>query len=57
LSGRPRCLAEPAWYSARHGNVPDQDTIEALAEEWLDVMLPGTEHAVSPRRVAAFRRT
>jgi hypothetical protein len=44
-----------AWYSPRHGDVPDQDAIEALAEEWLDVMLPGTEHAVSPRRVAAFR--
>ncbi|MGH3182828.1 MAG: hypothetical protein ACRDOE_13115, partial [Streptosporangiaceae bacterium] len=29
--------------------------VKALAEEWLDVMLPGTEHAVSPRRSAAFR--
>ena len=28
---------------------------EALAEEWLGSMLPGTEHAVSPRRSAAFR--
>jgi hypothetical protein len=25
-----------------------------LAEEWLGVMLPGTEYAVSPRRSAAF---
>jgi hypothetical protein len=43
-----------AWYSTRHGYVPDQDAVEALAEEWLGVMLPGTEHAVSPRRSAAF---
>ena len=44
-----------AWYSTRHGDVPDQDAVEALAEEWLGVMLPGTEHAVSPQRSAAFR--
>src|SRR6266571_4721482 len=44
-----------AWYSTRHGDVPDQDAVEALAEEWLGVMLPGTEYAVSPRRSAAFR--
>ena len=44
-----------AWYSTRHGDVPDQDAVQALAEEWLGVMLPGTEHAVSPRRSAAFR--
>ena len=44
-----------AWYSTRHGDVPDQGAVEALAEEWLGVMLPGTEYAVSPRRSAAFR--
>jgi hypothetical protein len=44
-----------AWYSTRHGDLPDQDAVEALAEEWLGVMLPGTEYAVSPRRSAAFR--
>ncbi len=43
-----------AWYATRHGDVPDQDAVEALAEEWLGVMLAGTEHAVSPRRSAAF---
>ena len=43
-----------AWYSTRHGYVPDQDAVQALAGEWLGVMLPGTEHAVSPRRSAAF---
>ena len=43
------------WYSMRHGDVPDQDAVEALAEEWLGVMLPGTEHAVSPQRSVAFR--
>src|SRR6266566_3529053 len=43
-----------AWYSTQHGDVPDQDAVEALAEEWLGVMLRGTEYAVSPRRSAAF---
>jgi hypothetical protein len=44
-----------AWYSRRHGDIPDQDAVEALAEEWLGIMLPGTEYAVSPRRSAGFR--
>ncbi len=44
-----------AWYSTRHGDVPDQDAVQALAEEWPGVMLPGTEHAVPPWRSAAFR--
>jgi hypothetical protein len=54
--GDPAAVQEAftAWYSTRHGDVPDQDAVEALAEEWLGVMLPGTEHAVSPRRSAAF---
>ena len=42
-------------YSTRHGDVADQDVVQALAEEWPGVMLPGTEHAVSPWRSAAFR--
>jgi hypothetical protein len=29
--------------------------VEALAEEWLEGMLPGTEHAVSPHRTKYFR--
>jgi hypothetical protein len=56
--GDPEAVQEAftAWYSTRHhGDVPDQDAVEAVAEEWLGVMLPGTEHAVSPRRSAAFR--
>ncbi|MGH3195880.1 MAG: hypothetical protein ACRDOH_09685 [Streptosporangiaceae bacterium] len=51
----PAQEAFTAWYSERRGEIPDQGAVEALAEEWLDVMLPGTEHAVSPRRSAAFR--
>lgn len=50
----PAQEAFTAWYSTRHGRIPDQDAVEALAEEWLGVMLPGTEHAVSPQRSAAF---
>jgi hypothetical protein len=29
---------------------------EALAGEWLEGMLPGTEHAVSPGRSSFYRR-
>ena len=44
------------WYSARHDDVPDEDVAAALADEWLGTMLPGTQHLVSPRRAAAFRK-
>jgi hypothetical protein len=47
----PTVEAFTAWYDARHGTKPDPDAVEALAEEWLDGCLPGTEHAVSPHRV------
>jgi hypothetical protein len=30
--------------------------VEALAEEWLEGMLPGTEHSVSPSRSESFRK-
>lgn len=38
------------WYSGRYGRVPGREAVEALAEEWLEGMLPGTEHSVSPHR-------
>jgi hypothetical protein len=47
----PMAEAFTAWYDARHGTKPDPDAVEALAEEWLDGCLPGTEHAASPHRV------
>src|SRR5260370_7798214 len=50
-------LADPftRWYSERHGDQPRRDVVEALAEEWLEGMLPGTEHSVSPSRSQSFR--
>jgi hypothetical protein len=50
-------MADPftRWYSERHGDQPSRDVVEALAEEWLEGMLPGTEHSVSPSRSKSFR--
>lgn len=50
-------MADPfaEWYSQRHGHQPDREAVEALAEEWLEGMLPGTEHSVSPHRSEHFR--
>jgi hypothetical protein len=39
------------WYTARHGQGPAADPTEALAAEWLEGALPGTEPVVSPRRL------
>jgi hypothetical protein len=50
-------MAEPfiVWFSERHGHGPSRDAVEALAWEWLEGMLPGTEHSVSPSRSESFR--
>ena len=50
-------MADPftRWYSERHGDQPSREVVEALAEEWLEGMLPGTEHSVSPSRSESFR--
>jgi hypothetical protein len=50
-------VADPfiEWYAERHGHQPGRDAVEALAEEWLEGMLPGTEHSVSPSRSESFR--
>jgi hypothetical protein len=50
----PMADAFTAWYSDRHGPLGDE-VAEALATEWLEGMLPGTEHAVSPRRSTYYR--
>ncbi|MCK2240633.1 MULTISPECIES: hypothetical protein [unclassified Crossiella] len=39
------------WHSRRHGVAPDEETVEALAEEWLEGTLPETAYRVSPRRI------
>jgi hypothetical protein len=50
-------MADPfaTWYAERHGHEPGREAVEALAEEWLEGMLPGTEHSVSPHRSEYFR--
>jgi len=53
----PLAEAFTAWYDARHGTKPDAAAVEALAEEWLDGCLPGTEHAASPHRVRFLLET
>lgn len=51
----PMAAPFTAWYAERHGHEPDGEAVEALAEEWLEGMLPGIEHAVSPHRSEFFR--
>jgi len=51
----PMAAGFTGWYSARHGHAPGRDAVEALAAEWLEGMLPGTEHAVSPHRSEFYR--
>lgn len=47
-----------SWYVRRHGGAePDAGGVEALTEELFDWLLPGTEHVVSPHRVAGLRHT
>jgi hypothetical protein len=50
-------MADPfaVWFAERHGHEPDREAVEALAWEWLEGMLPGTEHSVSPHRSEYFR--
>jgi hypothetical protein len=65
LGGKHTELPEPdpelameefiTWYSGQHGDIPDGDAVEGLAEEWLGMMVRGSQHLVSPRRVTAFR--
>jgi hypothetical protein len=42
-----------AWYNARHGGQPDLPATAALAEDWLEGVLPQVWHSVSPARVDA----
>ncbi len=38
------------WYRAAHAAEPDPEAVDALAAEWLEGALPGTQHAASPHR-------
>lgn len=44
-----------AWYTGRHGQGPDAEILEGVAGEWLDCVVPGTEHLISPTRTTLFR--
>jgi hypothetical protein len=52
----PVVKAFTSWYTARHGRAPATEPTEVLAAEWCEVALPGTEHAVSPRRIQTLLR-
>jgi hypothetical protein len=43
------------WYTQRHGHAPDPDATAALAYEWLEGVLPGTERVVAPARIRFIR--
>ena len=51
----PMAVEFTGWHSAQHGYAPSRDAVEALATEWLEGMLPGTEHAISPHRSQFYR--
>jgi hypothetical protein len=46
----PMAEAFIAWHRTRHGTEPDPEAVDALAAEWLEGSLPGTQHAASPHR-------
>jgi hypothetical protein len=46
----PMAQAFTAWYRTAHGTQPDPEAVDALAAEWLEGALPGTQHAASPHR-------
>jgi hypothetical protein len=48
---KPMATAFSDWYQDRHHVAPEWEVVETLVSEWLDGMLPGTEHAASPHRV------
>jgi hypothetical protein len=51
LDTEPMATEFSSWYAERHGTAPEQDTVEALADEWLEGTLPETRYSISPHRV------
>jgi hypothetical protein len=47
----PTATGFATWYRERTSADPDRSALEALAAEWLEGALPGTENAISPHRV------
>jgi hypothetical protein len=56
IDPEPMATEFSAWYAERHGQAPDAEIAEAVAYDWLEGTLPGTEYAVSPRRMVHKRR-
>ena len=46
----PMAEAFIAWHRRTYGTEPDPEAVDALAAEWLEGALPGTQHAASPHR-------
>ena len=55
LETEPMAKEFADWYTDRHGAEPDQEIVEALAEEWVEGTLPETRYAISPHRIT-FRQ-
>lgn len=55
VDAEPSIEAFTTWYTQRHGHAPDPDATAALAYEWLEGALPGTERVVAPARVRFIR--
>jgi hypothetical protein len=41
------------WYRDRHGTEPDVPSVEALAADWMEGVVPEVWHSVSPPRIEA----
>jgi hypothetical protein len=55
VDAEPSIEAFTTWYTQRHGTAPDPDAVAALAYEWLEGALPGTERVVAPARITFIR--
>lgn len=55
VDAEPSIDAFTTWYTQRHGTAPDSDAVAALAYEWLEGALPGTERVVAPARITFIR--
>jgi hypothetical protein len=55
VDAEPSIEAFTTWYTQRHGHAPDPEATSALAYEWLEGRLPGTERVVAPARVRFIR--
>jgi len=55
VQAEPAIEAFTTWHTQRHGHPPDPDATAALAYQWLEGTLPGTERVVAPARIRYIR--